>query len=77
MNDAQPCQFHDISSLVFVGLAVLGGWLLERRRHREMQLSPSSRTPPPWKRIVLFVWFTLAATYTVEFALRWAEGCAA
>lgn len=77
MDDAVPCQFHDLSSVVFVVLAVAGGWMLERRRQREMQLTPASRTPPPWKLIVLYVWFTLTATYTTEFALRWSNGCTA
>ncbi|MEM9781056.1 MAG: hypothetical protein AAF899_01140 [Pseudomonadota bacterium] len=69
------CSFHDLSSLLFVCLAVYGGWRLEVRRQREMLLTPSSRTPPPWKQIVLYVWFTLAATYTLEFWLRWSNGC--
>ncbi|MEM6486765.1 MAG: hypothetical protein AAF677_00610 [Pseudomonadota bacterium] len=73
--DGADCAFHSVSSLVFVGLAVFGGWRLERRRQREMMLTPSSRTPVPWRQIVLFVWFTLAATYTTEFALRWVNGC--
>ncbi|MEO0822529.1 MAG: hypothetical protein AAF074_19145 [Pseudomonadota bacterium] len=77
MSDDTACTFHDLSSLVFVGLAVLGGWLMERRRRREMALTPSSRSPTPWKQIVLYVWFTLAATYTMEFALRSMEGCTA
>ncbi|MEL6196252.1 MAG: hypothetical protein AAFT19_00260 [Pseudomonadota bacterium] len=75
MGDLASCPFHDVSSLVFVGLAVAGGWLMERRRQREMQLTPSSRTPPPWKLIVLYVWFTLAATYTTEYAMRLSSGC--
>ncbi|MEL6335689.1 MAG: hypothetical protein AAFQ88_03470 [Pseudomonadota bacterium] len=77
MADSAPCAFHDLSSIVFVGLAVYGGWLMERRRQREMQLTPSARTPTPWKQIILYVWFTLAATYTVEFGLRWQSGCVA
>lgn len=75
MEESAACGFHDLSSLVFVGLAVLGGWLLERRRRREMQLTPSSRSPTPWRQIVLYVWLTIAATYTTEFALRAASGC--
>ncbi|MGF1551324.1 MAG: hypothetical protein ACFBWO_02335 [Paracoccaceae bacterium] len=74
--DPSDCQFHDVSSLVFVGLAVFGGWWLERRRTREMRLSPASRTPTPWRRIVLFVWFTLFVTYAVEATMRWSSGCA-
>ncbi|MEM7496869.1 MAG: hypothetical protein AAF371_02610 [Pseudomonadota bacterium] len=75
MVESEACGFHDLSSLIFVGFAVLGGWLLERRRRREMQLTPSSRTPPPWRQIVLYVWLTIAATYTAEFALRASSGC--
>ncbi|MEL6264395.1 MAG: hypothetical protein AAFR52_01910 [Pseudomonadota bacterium] len=76
MSEAvETCSFHDVSSLVFVALAVFGGWRMEQRRRREMALSPSARTPTPWKQIVLYVWFTLAATYTVEFAFRYSNGC--
>ncbi|MEM6356335.1 MAG: hypothetical protein AAF844_11730 [Pseudomonadota bacterium] len=75
MEASADCGFHDVSSLVFVGLAVLGGWMLERRRRREMQLTPSSRSPTPWRQIVLYVWLTIAATYTTEFAMRALNGC--
>ncbi|MEM6677988.1 MAG: hypothetical protein AAF675_08955, partial [Pseudomonadota bacterium] len=72
---AEACAFHDASSLVFVGVAVLGGWLLEQRRRREMLLTPSSRTPLPWRQVVLFVWLMLAATYTTEFGMRVVQNC--
>ena len=75
MDDKAPCSFHDLSSLVFVGLAVLGGWLWERRRRREMATPPQMRTPTPWRQIVLYVWLTMGVTYTTEFALRWQQGC--
>lgn len=74
--DPSACHFHDVSSLTFAALAVFGGWRLERRRAREMRLTPGARTPTPWRQIVLFVWFTIAATYTVESLMRWTNGCA-
>ncbi|MEM6942319.1 MAG: hypothetical protein AAF416_05795 [Pseudomonadota bacterium] len=77
MDETVECGFHDLSSIVFVGFAVLGGWLLERRRRREMMLTPSSRSPTPWRQIVLYVWLAIAATYTTEFALRAYGSCAA
>jgi hypothetical protein len=77
MGDVPACGFSDLASYVFVAFSVLGGWLWERRRRREMGLSVQMRSPTPWRQIVLYVWFVIAATYTTEFAVRWADGCRA